>query len=274
MAAPSATDYFRESPYEQLSQGDLVLVPSVVLWTPDQSRPAKFEIPAPPDLGGKSTIPLWDTYGGPPMTVAECRWGPAMILSNDCDLDKEFNREVTRLVEAGYDVESAEARASADPALDPLVVVAALHPYDDLSADQHAGVQSGQRIGYLPVPPAPMLDNLPMFIDLSQPCTVERHLIAQRFASLAPLTSGVLRYKLAELYAARDLTPLVGLQNAIGQRITGVTTDPKNAKATCLVLQLEDGTTVHLEVRTPKPSLQERLPAFVRLPFMPGRQDK
>ncbi|HEX6039067.1 hypothetical protein, partial [Longimicrobium sp.] len=94
-------------------------------------------------------------------------------------------------------------------------------------------------------------------VDLGRACTVSVRLLPRRakIASLAPDSVAELRYKLAEAYAMRDLAVLAELQSMVGQRILHAEALPKSRKKSALVLHLEDGDLVHLEIRRPRDEL-------------------
>ena len=139
-------------------------------------------------------------------------------------------------------------------------MVAPLLPYSELPEEQHAGVRNGHRIGYFPVAAHPLLEE-ETFVHLSRACTVDRLLLTrtEQIASLSHSALGVLRFKLAECFTARDLTVIAALQEMVGQIIDDVVVLPKSRKLTSLQLYLHSGDVIHLEVRTPAETLFEEL---------------
>lgn len=89
--------------------------------------------------------------------------------------------------------------------------------------------------------------------DLHQLTTIEHRLVAKTFASLSNEARGVLRYKLAELFAYRSLSTLNSLNHIVGHEVVDVqlVEQSKKKKMSRLMLQLEDGTSRILEIRTP-----------------------
>jgi hypothetical protein len=55
------SDFFLPEPHPVLSQGDIVLSPSTVLWQENQYS-MEFVVPAAPELGDAVTGPIWDPY--------------------------------------------------------------------------------------------------------------------------------------------------------------------------------------------------------------------
>jgi len=188
--------------------------------------------------------------------VAETLFAPVLVLSHECHLEKDFNERVCALMSEGVPQHAAAEAASVDSALDPLAVVAPLQPYSSVPAHRHAGIRTGDRIGYFP------LDGLPgdggdYVVDLGRACTISVRLLPQaaKVASLAPDEVAELRFKLAETYAIRDLSVIAELQAMVGQRIRHAEALPKSKKKSALVLHLEDGEIVHLEIRRPRDEL-------------------
>lgn len=264
---PPAETFYRETPHPTRWQGDIVLAPSVVLWSPDRLPPPDHAPPAPAHLGQSIFASSAEgTLSGPGTGVVETLWSPVMIVSHDCELEKDFNERVGELVSSGLGVDEARHDASADPTLDPLVVVAPLLPYSRLPAHRHAGIRSAQRIGYLPLPPLPGAGASEYLVDLGRLATVDFLLLATKLASLSGAATSVLRYKLSEAYASRDLTVIRELEALVGETITAVEALPKGAKKTALCLTLASGDTVHLEIRRPRDDLP---PEITREPDAP-----
>jgi hypothetical protein len=253
---------YGQKPHPTLRQGDIVLAPSAIL------QPGETDLPvpeAPLVLGESVRAPAWIVASSqaPAMDVEAC-WSPVLVLSHDCELEKEFNERVYELIAGGMSEEEAVSDASADPTLDPFAVVAPLLPYGEFPAERHAGIRSGQRIGALPIDVLP-LDGGDYVVDLFRPTTVSVYLLPQaaKVASLAPASVFELRYKLSEAYASRDLAVLAEIEAVVGHTIVGVEALPRGQKKTSLVLHLADAESVHLEIRRPRDELPEEV---TRLP--------
>lgn len=246
----------------------MILAPVTVLLAAGEA-PAADHLPIPPRfLGERVHTPLWLPMGSlAPATVAETVFAPVLVLSHDCHLDKDFNERVHALVEDGISLEQARSEASADPSLDPMAVVAPLQPYSEIPPHRHAGIRAGDRIGYF------ALDGIPgdggdYVVDLGRACTVSVRLLPQsaKVASLAPAFAAELRYKLAEAYAIRDLSVIAELEAMVGRRILRAEALPKSRKKSAVVLHLDNGELIHLEVKRPR----DELPAEITR--MPSRQ--
>lgn len=248
-------------PHPTLRQGDIILSASVVLVPPEQ-RDLSAPRRGPERLGEFQRLALWDGDEGAlsPEVSAELCFSPVLVLSHDCDLEKEFNERVRELIAGGVPQEQAVAAAEADASLDPFAVVAPLRDFSELPAERHAGVRQGQRIGFFPILQLPR-DGGDYFVDLGLVATVSVQLLphAGKVASLAPESVYELRYKLSEAYAIRDLAVLQELERLTGRTILRATALPKSGKKTSLQLFLDDGDIVHLEIRKPRESLPEEI---------------
>lgn len=246
---------------ETLRQGDVVLTPTTVLLSADEAEPAD-DLPASPrHLGERVHTLLWsqDTDLVPDV-VAETVFAPALVLSHDCQLEKDFNERVRALVADGMSPDEAVAEASADASLDRFAVVAPLEPYSAVARHRHAGIRSGDRIGYFALDALPG-DGGDYVVDLGRACTVSVRLLPQsgKVASLAPSSAADLRYKLAEAYAIRDLSVIAELEAMVGHRITHAEALPKTRKKSALVLHLDNGDLIHLEIRRPRDEMPEEV---------------
>lgn len=249
------------TPGPLLRQGDIVLAPSVVLLAGYEAA-ADVHPPAPLQIGQRRFTRLWqpDPAETVPDVVAETLVAPVLVLSHDCHLEKDFNERVRELLSTGMPQEEAIEAASADPMLDPFAIVAPLQPYSSIPATRHTGIRAGDRIGYFPLDAVPG-DGGDYLVDLGRTCTVSVRLLpaSAKVASLSPDTVAELRYKLAETYAIRDLSVITELQAMVGQRIRHAEALPRSKKKSALVLHLENGDIVHLEIRRPRDELPEEI---------------
>jgi hypothetical protein len=248
-------------PHPTLRQGDIIVALSVMLLPPEE-RDLSAPRRGPGRLGDVQRLALWE---GDPSTLspdvsAAARFSPILVVSHDCDLEKDFNERVLELMAEGSSEEEAVAAAEGDPTLDPFAVIAPLLPFSDLPAKRHAGVLNGQRIGYYPILQLPR-DGGDYFVDLGQLSTVSVQLLPQhgKVASLAAESIFELRYKISEAYAFRDLAVLHELERLTGRTIVRASALPKSGKKTSLQLFLDDGDAVHLEIRKPREALPEEI---------------
>jgi hypothetical protein len=254
------TDYL-DIPNLSLRQGDVILAPTTVLIAAGEAPPPSMPTEPPRRLGYTVHTLLWQsTSGSLPEVVAETVFAPVLVLSHDCQLAKDFNERVRALLEDGAPLDQAVAEASADDTLDPFAVVAPLQPYSAIPHHRHAGIRSGDRIGYFALDALPG-DGGDYVVDLGRACTVSVRLLPQsaKVASLASESAAELRYKVAEAYAIRDLSVIAELEAMVGHRIVRAEAVPKSKKKSALVLHLDNGDIIHLEVRRPRDELPEEV---------------
>ena len=259
-----STEYLA-APHPTLRQGDIVLAPSAFLVPADPA--ASPDLPEPPAvLGDRSRSLAWRPGKAEhaPDVAVETEWRPVLVVSHDCQLEKDFNERVRALIAEGAGLDDARSMASDDPLLDRWAVVAPLVAYDKIPAHRHAGIRAGDRIGYFALDALPGA-NADLVVDLGRLATVDVRLLPQsrKVASLAPTSAAELRYKLAEAYALRDLSVIRELESMAGRRILRAEALPKSKKKSALLLHLDDGGTMHLEVRRPRDELPEEI---TRLP--------
>ena len=239
-----------------LSQGDVYLAATTIVWSEEAFQAIPLIPPAPEEPGALVFTPAWTRASAPlapPVVTLATRWAPVLVLSHDCEIDKEFNEQVDALVREGVPEAEAMARAGNDPALDRYVLVSPLLPYDEqeLAPARWDTVRAGQKIGYFPLPPMPAYEDTEYFIHLSRICTVERRLLSPRFkaASLSEPARSLLRFKLAEALSSRNISLVSKLEAAIGRRITDVRTLKVKRPDATVMLVLEDGSEVQVGAR-------------------------
>lgn len=252
--------FFAGSPHDTLRQGDIFVAPTARLWTRASHDSPPVKTAPRPDLGEAVFHGAWSEEDGSLAPVIETRHGLAIVVSHDCDIEKEFNREVRRLIAEGMNRAEAIRRASGDPDLDRFVVVAPLRAYEEFAEADRPGLQSGQRIGYLPLEEMQGL-GVELIADLTQLTTVERHMLTpgRKVASLSDAATAELRYKLSEAYAIRGLSAIAELEAMVGHTIVEVVASEKSRKKTALTLKLDDGSLMNLEVRKPRDRLPEEI---------------
>jgi hypothetical protein len=268
-----------------IAQGDIFLCPVGALLAAEgrEVPPGTPPTPGVDDIGVPFVVRAWEPPAEDgrlwaPAAVHEGRWGPVMVITHECDLQKDFNalgRICAR--EEGLTVEEVEQRLARRLDLDRYAVVAPVLSYDELRqqwppelrTDQREGdVRRGTRMDFFPLPahPAGLLsDSVVSFVRMG---TIERGLLecAQRIASLSEPARAVLRYKLGSQLSIRDASVLSEIEAAVGQRIvrTAVTPIPPSKgrkKQVSVVLHLENGDVLHLQgepIREATPEGPER----------------
>lgn len=105
---------FFAEPQPDWSLGDIVIVPAAVLWADTERRATPYPQPMPAPDGSASVVyQLWSASGGPPPPLVECWFTPAVIVVDDCVIDKEFN---TRTVPVSRQLLWGPAAAMSEPA--------------------------------------------------------------------------------------------------------------------------------------------------------------
>ena len=238
--------YYGQS-QEDWALGDIVVVPTASLWAPGQRAAAGYPQGAPPPDGSMSVVyALWEGDDQFPGPLLEAHLRPAMIVVDDCVLDKEFNAFVEQRMRGGIAQDKAEAEARAHPSLDPLVPVAPILPYADMRFVNPQSVRQGQTIGYFPVPASDEMDE--GHVDFTRTVPVSRRLLRGPYASLSDPARHILRWKLAQFYAARNLSVDEQIVAAIGKTITNVQVVKDNKNLLIVDLELNDGQS-HLQLR-------------------------
>lgn len=248
--------FYLPEPRPLLSQGDVYLAPTTIVWSEEAFQAIPLIPPAPEEPGALVFTPAWARASSPlapPVVTLATRWAPVLVLSHDCEIDKEFNEQVDALVREGVPEAAAMAQAGGDPELDRYILVSPLLPYDEqeLAAARWDAVRAGKKIGYFPLPPIPAYEDAEFFVHLSRICTVERRLLSPEYkaASLAEQARSLLRFKIAEALSSRNISVVSKLEAAIGQRITDVRTMKVKRQDATVMLVLEDGSEVQVGAR-------------------------
>jgi hypothetical protein len=165
-----------------------------------------------------------------------------MVLTHDCQLDKEWNQRVRELQKAGTALERAEAEASADATLDRTLVVSPLVDPSELRGGR-GNLLAGRVVGYVPVPahPEQLVDEC--VVDLTYQSTVDR-LDVVKVASISEAARKQLRYALIQLDALRTADLGFELEAVVGRTIQNVeipAQDPLTVR-----IWLDDGQVIHL----------------------------
>ena len=168
--------------------------------------------------------------------------GLAMVVTHDCQLDKEWNQRVRELERNGTAAESAEEEATADPSLDRTLVVSPLVNPTELRAG-HGNLLAGRVIGYLPVPAHPdqLVDEC--VVDLTYECTVDRFDVV-KVASISEAARKQLRYALIQLDALRAADLGFQVEAVVGRTIQSVDVSARDPLT--VRIQLDDGQVIQL----------------------------
>jgi hypothetical protein len=250
-------DAFYVASKPQLSQGDIVQVPTTSLWSL-QARGSIDGIPSLPtgSLGKTVAGQIWKvsrTQQNEYLTHST-RNGIGIIVSHDCALDKEFNEYVRQLEGEGLSAEEAIKTAESKSDLDETLLVAPLLFLSEIPRAYHASID--QKIGYFALADLPVLPGERLVANLHQLTTVDHRLIARTIASLSPIAVSRLRFKLAEVFSYRSISSLASLSKLVGQQVIDIQVHDhgsKKKKLSRMTLVLADNSTVQLDISTPDP---------------------
>jgi hypothetical protein len=234
-------ELFYADPQPDWSLGDIVIVPTVVVWAAGEKRPLPH--PQPPSLvlsGQSATYEAWSpAAAGFPLPILECRLSPAIIAVDDCVIDKEFNAYVDRRIAEGSTENEAVAEARTRTDLDPLIPICPLLPYADLRSARDAAVRQAQPIGYFPILGSETVDEA--YVDFTRTVPVSRQVLRGPLAALSEAARQILRWKFAQFYAVRNLSVDAQIMAAVGKTITDIKVVADNRSRLVVDLQLNGG---------------------------------
>ena len=231
--------------HDEPRQGDIVLCGVSRIIAEDRHSPPQWEAF---DAHFVTIDGAWN--GERPLGIA-AGIGLAMVVTHDCQLDKEWNRRIRELEKSGMESDAAQAEAEADPTLDRTLVVSPLVDPDDLRGDR-GNLLAGKVIGYLPVPAHPDALVNECVVDLTYQCTIDR-LDVVKVGSIKEAARKQLRYGLIQLDALRASDLGFELEAVVGrtiQKVDGPARDPRSVR-----IELDDGQVIQLlqQPGTPDP---------------------
>jgi hypothetical protein len=237
-----------------ISQGDIVVAPTALFFPGIGEREA-----IAPNLGEARMIHVWTgsqdrrILSAPTLSV-EVAWALAMVIPHGCAMEKEWNERVQELQRSGISEEEAEAEATADPSLDPTILIAPIKRYEGLSERRQRSILSGDRLGEFPVPGTNIIPA--GYVDLNAVTALHFTLVPidQRIAMLSDLARAYLQRALALHFAWRHNSALTEIEDAIGRTIldSSVTTIPsRKSPRVKVALLLDNGTKLVLEGDAP-----------------------
>lgn len=231
--------------HDEPRQGDIVLCGVSRIIAEDRLSPAQWESL---DAHFLQIDDAWQA--GRALGVA-AGIGLAMVVTHDCQLDKEWNQRVNELKRAGMELEQAEEEATADMTLDRTLVVSPLVDPDDLRKER-GNLLAGRVIGYLPVPQHP--ENLvdECVVDLTYKCTIDR-LDVVKVTSISESARKQLRYALIQLDVLRTANLGFEVEAVVGRTIRNVEVPKKSPLE--VRIQLDDDQVIQLlqQPTTPDP---------------------
>jgi len=230
-----STDDFYEW-HEEPRQEDIVLCGISLIIADDRYSPPQWE---PLDA---HFLEMSDALGTGPSLGLAARIGLTMVITHDCQLDKEWNRRLRELKGSGTLREHAERKATSDVSLDRTLIMSPLVDPSDLGRGK-GNLLAGKVIGYLPVPAHP--DSLlPECVsDLTYKGTIDRLDVA-KIVSISEAARKQLRYALIQLDALRTADLGFDVEAVVGRTIQKVDVPARNPLT--VRLQVDDGQAIQL----------------------------
>ena len=222
--------------HDEPRQGDIVLCGVSRIIADDRHSPPEWESL---DAHFLQIDDAWQA--GHPLGVA-AGIGLAMVVTHDCQLDKEWNQRVRELERSEMTRERAEWEAASDATLDRTLVVSPLVDPSELRGGR-GNLLAGRVIGYLPVPAHLAGLVAECVADLTYRCTIDRLDVA-KVASISEHARKQLRYALIQLDALRTADLGFEVEAVVGRTIREVEVparDPLSVR-----IQLDDGQVIQL----------------------------
>lgn len=224
MPALTHPDIYRGDSTRPLQQGDIFITSGVIRLTL---------------VGNTFAPPAWAVYDHAGSRLAEPNpsghgldsiGGRAlvMVLSHDCQLDREINVAERALLRENKNLSEDDAYAMAEnnDELDRFAIVSPLVDVDLLPSARNknslADLLAGRMVGYLPLPDEPFLNLTGVVVDLSYRATVDRLTLTQRLTSITDPARLQLRYALARMDSLRTPELISDIREAVGQKIIDV----------------------------------------------------
>lgn len=228
-------DHFYEW-HDEPRQGDIVLCGVSRVIAGDHFSPPQWESL---DAHFLQVEDAWDAGHSLGLAAGICL---AMVITHDCQLDKEWNQRVRELEKGGTETQDAERDASADTTLDRTLVVSPLVDLTELRGGR-GNLLAGKVIGYLPVPTHPehLVDEC--VVDLTYQCTIDR-LDVVKVASISEAARKQLRYALIQLDALRTADLGFEIEAVVGRTIQKVEVPARDPLM--VRIQLDDGKVIQL----------------------------
>lgn len=242
--------FYLKTPPDELQQGDICFAPIARL----ESQP--LPIRHAWEVIDEIEVRISDGEDGQAPLSVKVGYGPVMVISHDCQMDKEMNNLYHKLRRENPKLSKADAlkQVEADPNLDRFITVAPILTLSQFRTDD-VQIKSGGTIGcfYLPAT-ANKIIAVDSAVDLMYAATIDRHLLENRSVSLSEESRARLRLEIARLYALR--TPEIGfeVERAVGQKIVGLHRDPTSPSE--IIFDLQDGSEMRLILKpeAPRPS--------------------
>jgi hypothetical protein len=231
-----------------LQQGDLLLVAWGKTIEPQpESAPLAY-----PTVGKRDAFRLrfWDANNPPILEMWGClNYGLAVVITDDCAIDKEFNILRERYIDDGMNPDLASEQAN--ERAEPYIAVAEAWPVDALPAHLRQDAESGA-VGYVHFPLGSLMpaDTRLYVADLSRISTVSWRAIHRRLGMRDERWRQRLQTQLCRFFAARtirvneELTEIFNQPVARAEALTPPAGSPPRTRAR---LEFADGSSVTVE---------------------------
>jgi hypothetical protein len=245
---PPVVDWQSDDPAVPIQQGDLLLA----AWGKTiELQPGK-PIGGYPVVGHRDAMDLrfWDGERPPILAMwGRMNYSLAVVVADDCAIDKEFNILCEQLTAAGVEPEQACERAN--EAAEPYVAVAEAWPVDALPGHLQGEAASGA-VGYVPFRLGSLVpeDTQVYVVDLNRIATISWRSVDRRLGMRDERWRQRLQVQLCRFFAARTIRVNEDLATIFGQPLIGaeaLTPLSGNPPRTRARLRFAGGTSVVVE---------------------------
>lgn len=267
-----ASPWRQHDPAEPIGQGDLLLIAWAKTIHPGEAHLLNTTYPV---IGRRDAFDrrYWD--GGDPAILemwGRLNYGLAVVVTDGCAIDKEFNTLRDRYLGSGLSVQDATQRALDQAA--PFVSVAEAWPVDFLPEHLQREAGSGA-VGYLPftldwIAPE---EHRPYIVDLSRIASISWRAIDRRIALADARWVLRLQSSLCRYFAARTIRLSEDLAEIFQQPVIqaeALTPPSGNPPRIRVRLHFADGRTVDVEAIQTTPDVDE--PLDLRRPGLEPRR--
>ncbi|HEX6506018.1 MAG TPA: hypothetical protein VF221_00145 [Chloroflexota bacterium] len=160
-----------------------------------------------PTIGRRDAFSLrfWDGKNPPMLEMWGClNYSLAVVVADDCAIDKEFN--ILRERYEGEDMDTNQAAEQANDQAEPYVAVAEVWPVNALPVHLQRDAESGT-VGYVPFSMGDVVpeDSRPYVVDLNRMATISWRAIDRRLAIRDERWRQRLQTQLCRFFAARTI---------------------------------------------------------------------
>jgi hypothetical protein len=224
----------------------------LVAWAKTIEPPADLSQSTYPVIGARDAFSLrfWDGESPPVLEMWGClNYGLAVVVADDCAIDKEFNILLDRYLDQGIGKETAIERAHHDA--EPYITVAEAWPIEALPGHLQDDAESGA-VGYVPFLLSNLVDedDRSYAVDLNRISTISWRAVHRRLGLRDERWRQRLQTQLCRLFAARTIRVAEDLATIFAQavvRAEALTPPAGNPPRTRARLHFADGRSITLE---------------------------